>query len=113
MDLDRPPLPCILPAYSPVVDTPDYTPEPRADEERIQISRRSIREQTGVFVEKTKHVTLALTNQAPNCKEPTYGKSANVQGAISLSKPEGVVSVEVKVGWTPDVRTLALGLSSK
>ncbi|KAF8576473.1 hypothetical protein K439DRAFT_1664586 [Ramaria rubella] len=87
----------ILPAYSPVVDTPQYTSEPRADEERVQINRRLVREESGVYVERNKHYTIALTNQSPNCKEPVYGKAANVQGAISLSKPDGVVSVEVKL----------------
>ncbi|KAF8518926.1 hypothetical protein BU17DRAFT_90403 [Hysterangium stoloniferum] len=87
----------VLPAYSPVGETPQYTAEPRADEERVQINRRVVREQSGVYVEKNKHLTLALTNQAPNCTEPTYGKGATVQGAINLTKQEGISSVEVKL----------------
>lgn len=55
------------------------------------------REESGVYVEKNKHLTLALTNQSPNCTEPTYGKGATVQGAMTLAKPEGICSVEVKL----------------
>jgi hypothetical protein len=86
-----------LPAYSPAVDTPQYTSEPRPDEERLQINRRVIQEETGVYIEKNKHVTLALTNQSPTCTEPTYGQGASVRGALDILKPEGVVRVEVKV----------------
>ena len=86
-----------LSVYSPTFDTPCYTSEPRPHDERLEINRRLIREESGVYVEKNKHVTLALTNQAQNCKEPTYGQGAVVQGALSISKPESVLSVEVKV----------------
>ena len=86
-----------LPVYSPTLDPPCYASEPRPHEERLEINRRLIQEESGVYVEKNKHVTLALTNQVQNCKEPTYGKGAVVQGALSISKPESVLSVEVKV----------------
>lgn len=91
-------LSCSLPAYSPTVDTPQYTSEPQPNEKRLEISRRIVQEEeSGVYVEKNKHITIALTNQIPNCTEPTYRQRANVQGALNISKPESVVSVEVKV----------------
>jgi len=86
-----------LPAYSPVTETPDYTAEPRPDEERIQINRRLIREESGVFVTQNKQITVALTNQSVDCTEPTYGRGATVQGMVTLAKTEGVISVIVKV----------------
>lgn len=86
-----------LPKYSPVVESPKYTAEPRPDERRLQITRRVRQEESGVYVEKTKHMTLALTNQVPDCKVPTYSRAAVVQGAITFAKPDNLGQVDVKV----------------
>lgn len=86
-----------LPEYSAAVDTPDYTPEPRPDEERLEINHRVIQEESGVYLTQNKLFTLALSKQALDCKEPTYGRGACVQGMITFAKPEGVMSAEVKV----------------
>ncbi|GJJ11430.1 hypothetical protein Clacol_005663 [Clathrus columnatus] len=86
-----------LPKYSPVTETPKYTAEPSPDERRLQITRRVRREESGVYVEKTKHMTIALTNQAPDCKVPTYSRAAEVQGAITFTKHENIVQVETKL----------------
>ncbi|KIJ55605.1 hypothetical protein M422DRAFT_24172 [Sphaerobolus stellatus SS14] len=86
-----------LPEYSPTGATPFYTPEPRPDEERIHITRRFIREESGVFVAQNKAISLALTNQTLDCKEPTYGKGATIRGMVSLAKTESIISVNLKV----------------
>ncbi|KIJ55606.1 hypothetical protein M422DRAFT_63631 [Sphaerobolus stellatus SS14] len=86
-----------LPEYTPTGETPFYTPNPRPDEERIQITRRFVREEEGVFVTQNKSISLALTNQPLECKEPTYGRGATIQGMVSLEKTENILSVTLKI----------------
>lgn len=86
-----------LPQYSPALESPKYSAEPGPDERRLQITRRVRREESGVFVEKTKQMTIALTNQIPDCKVPTYSRAGTVQGAITFFKPDNLTQVEVKV----------------
>ncbi|HEV7737897.1 MAG TPA: hypothetical protein VGO47_11070, partial [Chlamydiales bacterium] len=89
----------LLPDYSPADDTPDYTPEPRPDEERLEINRRVSQEESGVYITQNRLLTLALSKQSPGCKQPTYGRGACVQGMITLKKTEGIMSVEAKVSF--------------
>ncbi|KIJ55607.1 hypothetical protein M422DRAFT_41544 [Sphaerobolus stellatus SS14] len=86
-----------LPEYIPTGETPFYTPNPRPDEECIQITRRFVREEEGVFVTQNKSISLTLADQPLEYKEPAYGRGATIQGMISLEKTKNNLSVTLKV----------------
>ena len=76
--------------------TPTYSAEPHAYEQRLALNRPAQRP-AGSFVKQSKNVSLRLYAQEDNASLPVYGCGATVEGAVTLSKSEGVTAVDVKV----------------
>lgn len=76
--------------------TPTYSAEPHAFEQRLALNRPAQRP-AGSFVKQLKNVSLRLYAQEDNARLPVYGCGTSVEGAITLSKVEGVTAVDVKV----------------
>lgn len=53
----------------------------------------------GEFVKRGKNLVLRLAAaQVPGSELPVYGLARVVDGKVELAKPEGISSIEVKVG---------------
>lgn len=76
--------------------SPTYSAEPHAFEQRLALNRPAQRP-AGSFVKQSKNVSLRLYAQDDNASLPVYGCGATVEGAVTLSKMEGVTAVDVKV----------------
>ena len=81
------------------IPIPSYTAEPQLDEYRLAVHHRRIRP-SGDFVKHSKNggFSLRLIGQEEDASQPVYGNGGSVEGTVNVSKPEGVLSVEVKVG---------------
>jgi hypothetical protein len=79
--------------------TPAYTAEPQPHEQRIGQNGLRRTRLSGEFVKQSKNgaVSLRLVSQKHNARLPTYGLAGAVEGRVVVSKPEGIVSVDVKV----------------
>ena len=94
--------PASLPSYAePILNrTPSYSAEPHFYEQRIALADRLRPRPSGDFIKESKGggIRLRLTAQEDNVELPVYGATNHVAGVIEFTKPEGVTSVEVKVG---------------
>jgi len=79
--------------------TPSYSAEPHFYEQLIAADKLRPRP-TGDFIKKSKggRIQLRLTAQGDNLELPVYGATDHVEGIIEFVKPEGITTVEVKVG---------------
>ncbi|KAI1793364.1 hypothetical protein LXA43DRAFT_239772 [Ganoderma leucocontextum] len=100
-----------LPSYvaqPPFAHTPSYSAEPHAYEQRLALNRPAQRP-AGSFVKQSKNVSLRLYAQEDNVSLPVYGCGATVDGAVTLSKVEGVTAVDVKIEGSLILREVGEG----
>ncbi len=85
----------VAPSFS---RTPSYTAEPTAYEQRLALNRLRPRP-SGEITKQSKGggVSLRFVAQANDATLPVYGCGATVEGAVEVAKPDGVLSVDVKV----------------
>ncbi|KAM5531316.1 hypothetical protein V8D89_015031 [Ganoderma adspersum] len=88
--------------------TPTYSAEPHAYEQRLALNRPAQRP-AGSFVKQSKNVSLRLYAQEDNASLPVYGCGATVEGAVTLSKAEGVTAVDVKIEGSLILREVGEG----
>ncbi|KDQ62639.1 hypothetical protein JAAARDRAFT_171170 [Jaapia argillacea MUCL 33604] len=103
-----------LPSYhlSPTFSrTPSYTAEPQANEHRLALTHILRPRPSGEFIKHSKHggVSLRLTAQEDGVELPEYGSGNVVEGTITLSKPESVLSVDVKIEGVLQLKEVAEG----
>lgn len=88
-----------LPSYvaNSLSHVPTYSAEPHAYEQTLAWTSRY---RGADFVKQSKggSVSLRLKDQEENAVLPVYGYRATISGTVDLTKPEGILSVEVKVG---------------
>ncbi|KAI0354874.1 hypothetical protein OH77DRAFT_367419 [Trametes cingulata] len=100
-----------LPAYvASFARIPSYSAEPQEFEQRLALNRPS-RRPAGDFVKQSRsgNVSLRLFAQDDNVSLPVYGCGAAVEGAVNLSKTDGVTCVEVKIEGTMRIQEVAEG----
>ncbi|KAH9922872.1 uncharacterized protein BXZ73DRAFT_51201 [Epithele typhae] len=101
-----------LPTYAPpptdFARTPTYSAEPQAYEQRLALNLPTARPSSD-FVKQAKNVGLRLFAQENNASLPVYGCGADVEGAITLAKTEGITSVEAKIEGNLILREVAAG----
>ncbi|KAI8994206.1 hypothetical protein BD414DRAFT_513794 [Trametes punicea] len=92
-----------LPSYASPSFTriPSYSAEPHDYEQRLAWSSLP-RRPVGDFVKQSKggNVSLRLFAQEDNVSLPVYGCGDAVEGAVTLTKNEGITAVEVKIDGT-------------
>lgn len=66
---------------------------PPADVESSVTSRSS----PGHFVKHSSRVTLLLSGQDEGVCEPTYTNGATIEGILAVPRPEGLLSLQIKV----------------
>lgn len=85
------------PAYS-IARTPSYSSEPHEHEQRLAMVGRVRSRPIGNVVKSSKSGGVRLTLRAQESDATAvYGRQSNIEGAIELSKPENIKSVEIKV----------------
>ncbi|KAI0670876.1 hypothetical protein C8Q78DRAFT_1069600 [Trametes maxima] len=100
-----------LPGYAPsFTRIPSYSAEPHAYEQRLALNRPT-RRPAGDFVKQSRggNVSLRLFAQENNVSLPVYGLGAAVEGAVNLTKTDGVTAVEVKIEGSLRLREVAEG----
>lgn len=101
-----------LPSYiaPSFVRSPSYTAEPQEHEQRLALSRLR-RRPSSDFVKHSRGggISLRLTEQPDGAALPVYGRGDAVEGTVELAKPEGVVSVEVKIEGSLKLKEVAEG----
>ncbi|EPQ51092.1 hypothetical protein GLOTRDRAFT_118131 [Gloeophyllum trabeum ATCC 11539] len=110
-----------LPSYTPVPEhlhTPVYSELPQPDEYRLAVtnpprSRSHSRQRpaAGGFVKQSKigGVSLRLAQQDGDASMPEYGCGSSVDGEVTISKTDGVQSVEVKIEGFLQLKEIAEG----
>ncbi|EIW59119.1 uncharacterized protein TRAVEDRAFT_71303 [Trametes versicolor FP-101664 SS1] len=100
-------LPNYVPSFSRI---PSYSAEPQEYEQRLALNRPAPRP-VGDFVKQSKggNVSLRLFAQEDNVSLPVYGSAAAVEGAINLTKTDGVTAVEVKIEGSLKLQEVAEG----
>lgn len=78
---------------------PSYSREPAAHEQRLALSERNPGRPSGSFVKQSKKgdIVLRLSGQEGGASVPSYGASGTVDGAVEISRQDGIARVEVKV----------------
>ncbi|KAJ3906056.1 hypothetical protein F5879DRAFT_680261 [Lentinula edodes] len=81
---------------------PDYSSEPRANEERlvyqqIRQSQGSDTRPTGVFVSQEEGITVVINYQEDKTPTPVFGRKSNIEGTLLVDAPESVSEVTVKL----------------
>ena len=85
------------PAYS-FARTPSYSSEPHEYEQRLAMVGRIRPRPMGNVVKSSKSGDVRLTLSAQESDTTAvYGRQSIVEGAVELSKPENIKSVEIKV----------------
>ncbi|KAF8189530.1 hypothetical protein K438DRAFT_1722177 [Mycena galopus ATCC 62051] len=88
----------VLPPYTPSSIVPPYSPEPGQNERLIErMGRAKPRTFTGNYVKKFRRDTLVLTAQDEQADSPTYGRSALIEGFVSLEDRESVSEIVLKI----------------
>lgn len=91
-----------LPSYlAPLLNRPPSYVAGRQDQPyRLPLADRLGPQHSGTFVKHSQagNTFLRLSAQQDDVSLPVYGSSALVEGTVELTKTEGVISVEVKVG---------------
>ncbi|KIK69338.1 hypothetical protein GYMLUDRAFT_35410 [Collybiopsis luxurians FD-317 M1] len=92
------------PSYTFDFPIPDYSSEPRADEERLEYQQgRSwppnydVQRPTGIFVHQQDGVTVILNYQEDKATVPVFGRRANIEGSLIIDAPESVTEVTLKI----------------
>lgn len=80
-------------------DTPPYSAEPQLYEQRLIHNGRLRPRPSGEFVKQTRNggVSLCLVSSEGNEGIPVYGNAGTIEGTVTVSKPEGINSIDVKV----------------
>jgi hypothetical protein len=87
----------VLPPYTPSSAVPAYSPEPSVDECIIQDRPRTKPHSfTGNYTKNFGCGTLVLTAQDEHADAPTYGRSALIDGFVSLEDRDFVSDVTLK-----------------
>ncbi|KAJ3812991.1 hypothetical protein F5876DRAFT_74319 [Lentinula aff. lateritia] len=82
---------------------PDYSFEPRANEERlvyhqqVRQSRGSDTRPTGVFVSQKDGITVVINYQEDKTPTPVFGRKSIIEGTLLVDAPESVSEITVKL----------------
>ncbi|KAJ3934175.1 MAG: hypothetical protein NXY57DRAFT_995428 [Lentinula lateritia] len=78
---------------------PDYSSEPRANEERLVYhqQRGSDTRPTGVFVSQKDGITVVINYQEDKTPTPVFGRKSNIEGTLLVDAPESVSEITVKL----------------
>lgn len=88
----------LLPSYAPSAVVPPYSPEPGNDERLLeQAPRIKPRVFSGNHTRKFGRDTVVLNAQDEHANVPTYGRSALIDGSVSLEDRESVSKVALEV----------------
>ncbi|KAJ7152079.1 hypothetical protein C8R46DRAFT_1007296 [Mycena filopes] len=91
----------LLPPYAPSTVVPSYSPEPGVDERVLQETpRMNSRIFSGTYTKKSRRATVVLSAQDETADAPTYGRSALIDGAVSLEQRESVSKVTLEIKGT-------------
>ncbi|KAJ7889535.1 hypothetical protein B0H14DRAFT_3126987 [Mycena olivaceomarginata] len=95
----------VLPPYTPSSAVPAYSPEPSVDECIIQDRPRTKPHSfTGNYTKNFGCGTLVLTAQDEHADAPTYGRSALIDGFVSLEDRDFVSDVTLKLKANIELR---------
>jgi len=114
-----------LPGYDTFASVPSYSAQPGLHETRLAegyplspfsftpsiVTERAPRRPAAEFVKDSRRggLRLRLSGQADNVTVPVFGIRGPVEGAVELLKPEGLVSVAVRVEGLLKVKEIAGG----
>ncbi|KAJ6501830.1 hypothetical protein DFH09DRAFT_1441523, partial [Mycena vulgaris] len=88
----------VLPPYSPSPAVPSYSSDPAHDEQRVEHTPGRTRLcPTGNYIAKSGHDAVVLTEQEENAKLPTYGRTASINGFVTLKDRETVSEIVLKI----------------
>ncbi|KAJ7764364.1 hypothetical protein B0H16DRAFT_1526841 [Mycena metata] len=88
----------LLPSYAPSAVVPPYSPEPGNDERLLeQAPRVKPRVFSGNHTRKFGRDTVVLNAQDEHANVPTYGRSALIDGSVSLEDRESVSKVALEI----------------
>lgn len=76
-------------------DVPLYSKEPALDERTLSYFERAA--PTGTHTRGDEHLRLMLKEQADDAKIPSYGYHGLVTGEVTISEPDGITAVDIKV----------------
>ncbi|KAJ3760762.1 hypothetical protein EV360DRAFT_80867 [Lentinula raphanica] len=80
---------------------PDYSIEPRADEQRLQYQQtrplQGFDRPTGVFVQQKDGITVVLNHQENKTQTPIVEQNSNIEGTLIIDAPESASEVALKL----------------
>ncbi|KAJ4490898.1 hypothetical protein J3R30DRAFT_152352 [Lentinula aciculospora] len=93
---------------------PDYSYEPRADEETLEFRQRRqlhghVTRPTGVFTHQKDGATIVLNHQEDRTPTPVFDRRDNVEGILILDTPGSVSEITLKLTGTVETVSPSTG----